>query len=737
MTRQPTGGGDNAAPFLSKGEPTVANVIPLRPGDGESEDTGKELAILEPVPAELATYDPSAGLRPAKRLHKPTLAGMKYATKRHARNAVGRLAYELVKGIPSYLRALVRWWFLGMIYGWPRMVKWLCVGSVREAAAPSKGKRMALFGRSARGGAAVKSAGAQAEGAVDKLSIARWVGFIVFHLAGYFIIRREYGDPFGWSIFAPAAITTLYVGQANDTKPAPTLVAPRPREDISVDAMNGVLMATNVTLKPRPNAPAPGRVQLTIYPQTLGGGTLCTWVLPKDCGKSSLDVLKQVERIAAAFNTPLDCFIMEPGRTPAEFTTWQAPRNPFAGPYKPHPLLGEARWNVFQPIPFGHTAMGTTVTTALVFTAFLVSAMPRRGKSFYARSILSGAVLDPIVEFIVLDCKPGHTWDQLRGFCKPGNFINGRSNESVEQMAVALERLVDELDAVGPRIPGSRITERVARDPRFGCPIRVIVFDEIQEALGNKDFGKRVHDALETLAKVAPAYGFVPFLLTQRPDADTLDSDIRSVLPSRAVLEVDNWRDSDMGLGGTNMHEYGYDASKITNRGVAYFRPDRDTDGQLDGDDSVRKVRAFDMSDDVWESICRVGLALRGLDPELAAPIDLDDIDPVEDEQLTAAELWERIDRYAPEAVPQEGDKDWVYDPQTLGNWLSKAHGLTPTKGKVRTRSRVAVERALDVPLGCLDGSEEGTAAGDGDTPDDTGSATLETPPPVPPTGTP
>lgn len=679
----------------------MTNVIPLRPRDDDNDDDtehGTELAVIEPSAVELAGYDRSY-MRPAKRLHKPTVSGMKNGAKRHARNFVERLAYELVKGIPLLLVALLRWFGLGVLYGVPLWVTWLCAGRERQEEATGV-RRKGLFGRIV--GRAAKGAAVNASRQADHLAVARWVGFLGLHVVGGYALWKNYGDPFQWLVLAPGVIALTWYGQTRDTRPAPQIVAPRPREHITVETMNAALREVRILRSPRPNLPEPGRVQLARWPEQVGSGTLATWVLPADCGKSNLDVLKQVERIAAAFNTPLDCFIMDPGSTPAEFTTWQAPRNPFAGPFKPHPLLGEPRWNVFQPIPFGHTAMDQTVTTALVYTAFLISAMPRRGKTFYARAILAGAVLDPLVEFIVLDCKPGHTWDSIRGLCKPGMFVNGRSNEAVGQMADALELLVAEMEAVGPRIPGSRITERTART--LGIPVRVIVFDEIQEALGNKPHGKRVHDALETIAKVGPAYGFVPFLITQRPDADTLDSDIRSVLPTRGVLEVDNWRDSDMGLGGTNMHEYGYDASKITNRGVAYFRPDRDADGQMDGDDSVRKVRAFDMSDDVWEVVCRVGLQLRGLDPELAASLPVDVLYPdVDDEQLTAAELWERITMYAADAIPTE----LVRDEDSLGAWLSSEHGLRAERtNRGRLRSRIAVERAIDVPLGCLAGSE-------------------------------
>lgn len=539
------------------------------------------------------------------------------------------------------------------------------------------------------------------------------------------------GPVWAWSVAVPMLLATLIWGAKHDTKPAPDRVVDRPRESMSIQSLNAVLRARNVLERPNNTNPAPPGITLGAVPRTIGGGELNTWNLPQTCGKSYLDVVKIHEVLAGAFATPLPCFHILPGRHPGQFRTWQADKDPFGGAFLSHPLLKVERWDVFEPAPFGHNAMGETAFIALVYSALMVAAMPRKGKSYAERAVLVGAILDPSVRFHVFDAKPGQTWEQLRGMSD--DFVNGASEAKCEQVAVALERMVLGLEDIGLRVPGSRITAKTARDPRVGVPIRVVLLDEAHRYLDSKQFGKRISEALETIAKVGPSLGYIVHLITQRPDSETITTAIRNVLAQRLVLKVDSKEDSNFSIGGSNLASNGVDASTITHRGVAWFRPDLDADGRPDADDTVRQVRIFDMNDDVWEAFCRTGYLLRGLDPGLATLPDPDalDIPDPDDEQLPAATLLTRFRRYAPEALP-----DRVTDAKSMGEWLSndlKIPAKRDTRGSgIRWRSRLSVEAAAGLSAGCLGVDETGPEVDGADNPPTAPRQPADNPPSTP-----
>src|SRR3546814_2138784 len=76
-------------------------------------------------------------------------------------------------------------------------------------------------------------------------------------------------------------------------------------------------------------------------------------------------------------------------------------------PISPWPLAAKGMANLFDPIPLGVDPRGRKVETTLMYSAGIIGAIPRMGKTFTLRLLLLAAALDPRVELHVHDLKGG------------------------------------------------------------------------------------------------------------------------------------------------------------------------------------------------------------------------------------------------------------------------------------------------------------------------------------------
>ena len=65
--------------------------------------------------------------------------------------------------------------------------------------------------------------------------------------------------------------------------------------------------------------------------------------------------------------------------------------------------------------------------------------------------------------------------------------------------------------------PDGKLTREIARDPRFGMPVRMLVMDEFQEIYDLGEASKEVAALLTHIVKIAPSAGYILLDSTQRP----------------------------------------------------------------------------------------------------------------------------------------------------------------------------------------------------------------------------
>ncbi|AXX28614.1 cell division FtsK/SpoIIIE protein [Actinosynnema pretiosum subsp. pretiosum] len=366
-------------------------------------------------------------------------------------------------------------------------------------------------------------------------------------------------------------------------------------------------------------------LRLVERPVREGDGWAVTVDLPAT--RKAADVIRQREALASALAVDEVQLTVErvrgDGGHAGRVALWVADRDPYGTPPLRTPLLDAQRWDAWRAVPFGRDARQRPVDLPLVWTSLLVGAIPRQGKTFAARLVAAGLVLDPFTRLCVADFKAGKDW--AAAGLVAHRFMAGDEVEHVAELVDWLSELVGEVQGRYRRMrelddavcPESKITPAMSRDRALDMPITALIVDEVQVPLGDRTpldvdgrkttAGEHVGELLTWLARKGPAAGIVLVLATQRPDSRTIPSGLRAVLGSRFALRVMDWRDSNIVLG-EQMNTRGYDSSRLlaAHKGVGILRPD----GEAVEGDAVT-VRTYYMPNEDWRVLCGRGRELR------------------------------------------------------------------------------------------------------------------------------
>lgn len=671
--------------------------------------------IIEPTSVELAHTVRAP--KPARRLHRPAWLGIRPEARAAARSASwratkaagGRLLYELVKGIPLRTAHLVRWFVLGM-KGWIPLIAWVFAVGERDAMPSSAPKSQRKPGQ----------AGAIGRRA-DRLAWIRAGVLVVPHVAGGIALHHYLGPGWQYVVFLPGVIATIIHGRIHDEKPPAPVVAPRARQDVTVESLNAGLRAIGILAKPTATNLQPDGVTLVRWPRQVGIGQEVVIDLPDSCGKSAADVINLRGRLAAHYASPLRQFVVEQGAHEAQVVIWQSETDPFGDRGKPHPLLARESASVFDWAPFGYDTRFRPYSVRMFGTHFLGGGQPESGKSSAARTLSATPIMDPYADLYVFDGKQGRDWVGVKPIATV--FANGPIREQAKQLVDLLESLIGDggegerraaalRDMPTEECPDNQLTPAMAA---AGMHFKWLVVDEFHEHIADDRYGDRITELLIDYVKGYRFVGFGLLLVTQDVGGDLSDrfTSLRRVITSRFAMRVADWLASNMILGD-QMNTRGYNAAEIlpSQKGTGIFRGDMDGDGAADA--IARTVRTYHLTGSEWDAICEQGIQLRG-----GAPQELPELDAGEPRYAQAGELYELLSRHAPDVLGAAG----ATDAHSMGMRLP----IKTEKRKVNRR-RVYdlghVEVALGLTPGCL------TA----DTSQDSGSPTA---PPSHPCGTP
>ncbi len=327
--------------------------------------------------------------------------------------------------------------------------------------------------------------------------------------------------------------------------------------------------------------------QMSIDPNRTGSQV----VVALPYGTTFSDAMGKREEIASGLDVALSqVYLSRDPSSNRSHTLWVAHEDPLAKPAGKTPLLRCKPTDIWRPAPIGLDERGNRVSLDMLWNSIMIGAIPRQGKTFFARLLGLYAALDPYTELYVFDPSGKPDWRKFALVAHRFGFglTMTRDGDPVEIFLETLRELKAEIQERYERLsklpvdicPEGKLTRELARDlARVGMRVKVIILDEFQEWFDLGEASKEIASHLVYLGKVAPASGCVMIDATQRPSG----VGSKAVAPQflsfrdnhqiRFSLRTGSWQVSDLVLGAGAYSE-GYDSSTLlpTYKGVGILR---------------------------------------------------------------------------------------------------------------------------------------------------------------------
>jgi len=495
--------------------------------------------------------------------HLRTVAGVRSAVAARASDAGHSGAYHGVRS-PRYLLLAVLWAIVGLLRILGRLLAWwwLAEQSTLRSEAVVAGDS-----REWRSLHQVAQHTRRDRGMV--------LGGMALALILAVVLMLHYSPWWGWVLLGCVAVPALARAGRPEDRPiiTPSMTTPRFRL-LNADVVLRAYYAAGLG-----SAEKPG-LQITFgSPMRRDGeGSGVTVDLPYGNGLD--DALKVKPRIASGLDvTVSQVFLHRDPTSHRRHYLWVADRDPLAVPVGRTPLLACKQTDIWKPAPLGLDERGGLVSLLLMWISLLVSALPRSGKTFSARLPALYAALDPYVKLDVFDFKGSPDWRKfalVANSCAFGLTPTRAGmplqifGDTLMEIKSDVQQRYERLSEMDPKIcPEGKLTREIARNPRYGMPVRVLVMDEFQEVY---EVGK---DALEAaklltyLIKVAPGAGVILIGSTQRPsgvggggEVGQQFTSFRDNFAVRFGLRTSSWQVSELCLGAGAYSE-GLDTSTL------------------------------------------------------------------------------------------------------------------------------------------------------------------------------
>ncbi len=230
-------------------------------------------------------------------------------------------------------------------------------------------------------------------------------------------------------------------------------------------------------------------------------------------------------------------------------------------------------------MPFGHDQRGRLVALVLMFANVLIGAMPRQGKTFALRVLLTAAALDPFAQLRIFELKG--TGDLAPFEPVAHHYASGADDDAIAACVASLRELHRRAGHPRPHhprpaaAPGPGVEGHPGAVPaaaRSACTRIVFAVDECQELFTHPEYGEEADELCTAIIKRGPALGIILILATQRPDAKSLPKGISANVGIRFCLRVMDQPANDMVLG-TSAYKAGIRATTFgpRDRGIGYL----------------------------------------------------------------------------------------------------------------------------------------------------------------------
>lgn len=298
------------------------------------------------------------------------------------------------------------------------------------------------------------------------------------------------------------------------------------------------------------------------------------------------DVIEKRDELAGALRRELGCVWPTVGpRHPGHLSLFVSDVPMATARQTRWPVAAGRPVNVFEPVELFTDQRGQWVRQTLAYTAWVIGAVPRMGKTVALRNLGLAAAFDPRVRLYVFDLKGTGDLSSLAQVAhaygvgdEPEDIDKQLAHmREVRQVMRDRTKLVREL-TLEENPDRGKVTDALAtRAPKLFGPI-VLLVDEVQvwtQECDDKDIREEFVKILRDLVKRGPALGIIPLVATQKPDAKSIPSSIADNASARLCLKVNGQISNDQILG-TSSYQAGVRATQFafSEKGVAYFRGD-------------------------------------------------------------------------------------------------------------------------------------------------------------------
>jgi hypothetical protein len=571
-------------------------------------DTSYEIALDEdPAPgAELVHGGDGIALpaRPGERRpvipeHLRTWAGVRGAAGRHGGLAVHRGAYHGVRS-PGYAVKVLGWAAVGVFVLTGRARRWWWV------AEQTRLRSLAVIAGDSREWRNLHK---------DARNSRRDRGLVLlgaaFAIALALTVMWEFAPWWCWAVLAVVVLPLLARAGRPAGKPIIRAATTTPR--FRVLNADIVLRAYYAAGLGHPDKPGQ---QITFGAPMSRDGDGSRVLVDLPYGKGLDDAVKSREAIASGLDVTLSqVYIHRDPTSHRRHTLWVADRDPLAVPVGRTPLLACKPSDIWRPAPMGLDERGQLVTVPLMWHSVLVSALPRAGKTFSARLLGLYAALDPHVRLSVFDFKGSPDWRKFA--LVADRYAFGLTptrdglplqifGDTLTEIKADVQDRYERLSGMDPAVcPEGKLTREIARNPKYGMPVRLVILEEFQEAYELGRDSLEVAKLLTYLIKVAPGAGVILLGSTQRPSGVGGGGEVgqqftafRDNFAIRFGLRTSSWQVSELCLGAGAYSE-GLDTSALLPgyRGVGILRGASDASPTVrcylaDGRDSEKILTA-------------------------------------------------------------------------------------------------------------------------------------------------
>ncbi|MFD4557592.1 cell division protein FtsK [Streptomyces sp. NPDC058469] len=385
------------------------------------------------------------------------------------------------------------------------------------------------------------------------IQLVAWLGFLVSVI----------WDPFLYSMPLLAMAGAWAVGRNQRTAPTWALPADGDERDVVPDE-NAIMRALGKLGIPPLNASIKeGWRPRWVQPSTRSGnGWHAQLQLPEGV---PVEMIADKKQILAhnLMRKPIEVWPTEPRDQAGVLDLWVADPGVLTKPVPSWPLLTEGTTDFFKGVPVALNARGEQVIGRLMAANYLIAGIMGSGKSSLVVALLLGAMLDPLVEIDVHVLAYNNDYDPMRPRLR--SLVKGDDDEHVVAAMDTLRALAGEVSRRGQELErlgtDTKVTREMAeRDPSMRP--RIVVFDEVHELFGHREYGKEAKELALKVTKKARKTAIMLMWITPDADAASLPRGIAKTVSHKVAFAINDHQGNDAILG-TGMHKNGYSATTL------------------------------------------------------------------------------------------------------------------------------------------------------------------------------